>query len=130
MFSKGGGGGKKANTGKTADAKHLGRTGRTKRGNPALRLPARVVRNNAFLLSGHDPIRGPVRKRSYFACAHTSAIDSSGSEVCCMGSINMDHGPIIGGLDAPKIKMLDSTTPCMSLPPYILQYYGFCTARL
>jgi len=38
----------------------------------------------------------------------------------------MDHGPLFGGLDAPKIKLLDSTTPCMSLHNIILQYADFC----
>ena len=100
-----------------ADATVPGRTGRAKRGNPALRLPARVVRIHAFLLSGHDPLRGPVQKNTCFARAHTSAIDSWGSELWCMGAENMDHGPLFGGLDASKIKLLDSTTPCMSLSP-------------
>ena len=97
-----------------------GRTGRAKRGNPALRLPARVVRIHAFLLSGHDPLPSPVRKKTCFARAHTSAIDSSGSKQCSMGAENMDHGPLFGGLDAPKIKLLDSTTPAREIPNIIL----------
>ena len=64
--------------------------------------------------------RSSYEKKTCFARAHTSAIDRYGPERGTMGAENMDRGPIIGDLDASKIKLLDSTTPAREIPNIIL----------